>query len=104
LHILGPTDEVKQFDKARKRVKDFPSDGFHRQQYYKISAVIETRVSRAERNTKEQLKSWERQHFVKTGQISTSNDMLADPSAKVLVDRLKYCKAIGKELRKEKCL
>jgi hypothetical protein len=32
-----------------------------------------------------------------------ANNMLADPSAKVLVDRLKYCKAIGKELRKEKC-
>ena len=101
VRILGATDEVKQFDKARKRVKDFPGHHFYRQQYSYLSAVMETRISRAEREVRHQLKSWEQQQLAKTGEVSTTKDMLADPSAKLLLDRLKYCKTLAKEWRKE---
>ena len=100
--IFGPSDEVIQFDKTRKRVKDFPGDHIYRQQYSNLSAVMETRISRAERDIKQQLKSWEQKQLAKTGEVSTTNDMLADPSSKLLLDRLKYCKALAKEWRKEK--
>ena len=63
---------------------------------------METRISRAERDIKQQLKSWEQKQLAKTGEVSTTNDMLADPSLKLLLDRLKYCKALAKEWRKEK--
>ncbi len=64
---------------------------------------METRISRAETQIKQQLKSWEQQHLKFTGEVSTAKDMLADPSAKALLNKLKYCKALAKEWRKEKC-
>jgi hypothetical protein len=66
--------------------------------------MMETRISRAEREIKKQLNSWEKQQLTKTGEVSTTKEMLADPSAKFLLDRLKYCKTLAKEWRKEKCL
>ena len=78
VRILGATDEVKQFDKPRKRVKDFPGHHFYRQQYSYLSAVMETRISRAEREVRHQLKSWEQQQLAKMGEVSTTKDMLAD--------------------------
>jgi hypothetical protein len=99
---LGPTDEVKQFDRARKRLKDYPRNTCFREQYTHISAVIETRISRAERQFKQQLKSWEQQHLKSTGDVSTAEDMLANPSTKNLLDKVKYCKTLAKDLRKEK--
>ena len=104
LRILGPTDEVKRFDKARKRVKDCLEDPFCRKQYSHLSAVMETRISRAERGFKQQLKSWEQQQLIRTGVVATTKDMLADPSAKSLLDKLKHCKALAKEWQKEKYL
>ena len=104
VRILGATDDVKQFDKVRKRVKDFLGHNFFRQQYSYQSAVIGTRISCAERELRHQLRSWEQQQLIKTGEVSTTKNMLADPLAKLLLDRLKYCKTLANKWRKEKCL
>ena len=48
-HILGATDEVKQFDKVRKQVKDYPGHHFYCQQYSHLSTVMKTRISLAKR-------------------------------------------------------
>jgi hypothetical protein len=101
LCILGSTDEVKQFDKARKQVKDCPEDPFHHERYNNISAVMQTKISRAERSFREQLKSWEHEHLTKTGVVSTTKDMLADPLAKRVLGQLKICKVLAKEWKKE---
>jgi hypothetical protein len=97
---LGPTDEVKQFDRARKRLKDYPQNMCFREQYTHILAAIETRVSCAKRQFKQQLKLWEQKHLKSTGDVSTAEDMLANPSTKNLLDKVKYC---GEGLAKEKC-
>ena len=85
-------------------VTDFPGHHFYRQQYSYLSALMEMRISRAEREVRHQLKLWEQQQLAKTGEVSTTKDMLADSPAKLLLDRLKYCKTLANEWRKEKCL
>ena len=102
LHILGRTNEVKRFDRARKLLKNSPRNEYLQKQYFEISAVMETRISRAESKIKEELKSWEKQHLRLTGDVSTATDMLGNPHAKMLLDKLKYCKSLAIEWQKEK--
>lgn len=94
--ILGQTKEVLKYDKARKRIKASPNNDNYLQDYLDNLALMETRVSREQRITKERLKIWERQHFDQYCKLPTSQDMLSDPAAKLLMDKLKYCKAIGR--------
>jgi hypothetical protein len=65
---------------------------------------METRISHAERGFKQQLKLWEQQQLIRTGMVAMMKDMLADPSVKSLLDKLKHCKALAKEWQKEKYL
>ena len=62
---------------------------------------METRISCTERGFKQQLKSWEQQQLTRTGVVSMTKDMLADPSVKFLLDKLKHCKALAKEWQKQ---
>ena len=102
LYILGRTDEVKRFDQARKLLKNSPRNEYLQKQHFEISAVMETRISRAESKIKEKLKSWEKQHLRLTEDVSTATDMFGNPHAKMLLNKLKYCKSLAIEWRKEK--
>ena len=92
--VLGITTEVLQFDKARKKLKANRNNEDLIQAYLYITAVMETRVSQAHTNIKTQLKELEQQYFRNCGKLPTSKEILKDPVSKLLVDKLKYCKAL----------
>jgi hypothetical protein len=85
---------VLQFDKARKRLKDSPNNNDLIKAYLHIFKVMETSVSQAQANSKRQLKEIEQQYFRSHGKLPTSKHMLKDPTSKLLIDKLKYCKAL----------
>jgi hypothetical protein len=95
------TEEVLRFDKARKRLKASPNNNDLIQAYLHISAVMETRVSQSQSNSKRQLKKIEQQYFKSHGKLPTSKDMLQDPTSKLLIDKLKHCKALVDQWKKE---
>jgi hypothetical protein len=70
LRIHGSTDEVKQFDKVSKQVKECPEDPFHCERCKRILAVMQTRISHPDRSFRKQLKLWEHEHLTKTGMIA----------------------------------
>ncbi|CAB4035866.1 Hypothetical predicted protein [Paramuricea clavata] len=100
--VLGITEEVLQFDKARKRLKDSPNNNDLIKAYLHVFKVMETSVSRAQANSKRQLKEIEQQYFRSRGKLPTSKDMLKDPTSKLLIDKLKYCKALVDQWKEEK--
>ena len=100
--VLGITTEVLQFDKARKKLKASPNNEDLIQAYLYITAVMEIRVSQAHTNIKTQLKEVEQQYFRNCGKLPTSKEILKDPVSKLLVDKLKYCKALVDGWKKEK--
>ena len=100
--VLGITTEALQFDKARKKLKASRNNEDLIQAYLYITAVMETRVSQAHTNIKTQLKELEQQYFRNCGKLPMSKEILTDPVSKLLVDKLKYCKALVDGWKKEK--
>jgi cob(I)alamin adenosyltransferase len=95
------TEEVLRFDKARKRLKASPKDNDLIKAYLQIAAVMEIRVSQSQSNTKQQLKNIEQQYFSSHGKLPTSREILKDPAAKLLIDKLKHCQALVDQWKKE---
>ena len=56
--------------------------------------MITKKTLQAQSNFKKQLKEKEHQYFTKCGQLPTANNMLKDPNFKLLMNKLKYCKAL----------
>ena len=98
--VLGPSDEVNRFDKARTRLKNHPSHKDKQENYCDQLALMETRISREMRKTKEQLKTWEQQHFSNCSELPSYQDMLSNATVKLLLDKIKHSKAIFNEFRK----
>ena len=94
--ILGITIEVAQFDKARQRHKQWPKNNFYFEEYMDKLADMETKVSKQQHQFRDQLAAqWEQEFFVKNNcKVATQNDIASSPPAKLLVDKLKYAKAI----------
>jgi hypothetical protein len=101
-YILGLTEEVSQFDKARKRLRTSPNNSYLIKEYLDILPVMETNISHEQSRIKQQLRQREQQHFDKTGKLLTSKTLLKDPTSKLLMDKLKYCKALVDQWKLEK--
>ena len=100
--ILGLTEEVLQFDTARKRLRTSPNNSDLIKQYLDVLPVMETQVSREQSAIKQQLRQREQQHFSRTGKLQTSIDLQEDETSKLLMDKLKYCKALADQWKLEK--
>lgn len=94
-YILGITTEVAQFDKARQRHKQWPKNSFYFEEYMDKLADMEIKVYKQQQQFRDQLAQWEREFFIKNNcKVATQNDIASSPPAKLLVDKLKYAKAI----------
>ena len=87
------SDEQQQLQ-GKKKLKASRNNEDLIQAYLYITAVTETRVSQAHTNIKTQLKEVEQQYFRNCGKLPTSKEILKDPVSKLLVDKLKHCKAL----------
>ncbi len=65
---------------------------------------MRTKISQEQSTIKQQLRQREQQHFDKTGKLLTSKTLLKDPTSKLLMDKLKYCKALVDQWKLEKKL
>ncbi|CAB3995245.1 Hypothetical predicted protein [Paramuricea clavata] len=83
-YILGLTEELSD------------------KKYLDILPVMETKISQEQSRIKQQLRQREQQHFDKTGKLLTSKTLLKDPTSKLLMDKLKYCKALVDQWKLEK--
>ena len=59
---------------------------------------METRISHELQKTKEQLKIWEQQDFSNCSELPSYQDMLANATARLLLNKIKHSKAIFNEL------
>ena len=99
--VLGMTEEVLRFDKARKSLKTSPNTKTMKEAYLHISAVMETRISQAQTSSKQQMKEIEKEFFKNNGKLPTSQTLLKDPTVNSLTNKLKYCKALEQQWREE---
>ena len=94
--VLGNTEDVSAFDKARKQTKSKPGDKFLHQSYMDKLAVIQTRVSKKKRELGTEIEEWEKRYFEKNNHLPTYDDLLADPVMKKILNQIKTAKAILK--------
>ena len=99
--VLGLTDEVKKFDKARQRHKEY-LDNQTLNAYQDILGIIQTRISKKNTELKEQLKEWEMQYFSQKNRLPTSKDVTSDNKANLLMNKMAYSKALMKSWRGQK--
>ena len=92
--ILGLSEEVMRFDKARVQLKSSPNNSKLINQYLDILTIIKRILCQEQSNLKRQLKEKEHQYFTKFGRLPTTNNMLKDPTFKLLTNKLRYCKAL----------
>jgi hypothetical protein len=88
-YILGLTEDVLQFDKARKELRASPQNTELINKYLNVLPVMETKLLHEQTNIKQQLKNIERQHVHKNGTLLTTKTLLKDPTSKLLMDKLK---------------
>ena len=101
-YILGQIDEVFQFDKARKCLRASPNNITVINTYTNILPIMESKISQKQTKIKQQLKNLEHQYFEKTGKLLTSQLLTKDPKSKLLMDKMKYCKALVTQWKREK--
>ena len=101
-YILGLTEDVLQFDKARKELRASPQNTELINKYLHVLPVMETKLLHEQTNIKQQLKNIERQHVHKNGTLLTTKTLLKDPTSKLLMDKLKYCKALTDQWKVER--
>ena len=59
--VLGKSNEVLEFDKARQQHKRFPSDKFFLDKFMKRVAVMEVKILKQEHLLRAELGQWEKQ-------------------------------------------
>ena len=99
--ILGSTEEVKKFDKARKQLKENRHSKDLQNEYFYNVALMQTRISWEITRAKQQLKTWEKQYFTKHCKLPSSQDMLSKPTTKQLIDKIRFSKTVFSMLKKE---
>ena len=62
-------------------------------------AIIETRLSSKLRQLQRQLDQWEKEFFVNNSKTANPNDIESSRPAKLLIDQIKYSKAIFKTFK-----
>ena len=92
--VLGKSNEVLEFDKARQQHKRFPSDKFFLDKFMKRVAVMEVKILKQEHLLRAELGQWEKDFYLKNNKVATQ--------AKALRDKLKYAKAILMKIRNRK--
>jgi galactokinase len=98
--VMAKTNEVMQFDKARQKYKQFPADKLYYDAFMRKVAVMETSVSKQQRETRVKLSQWERDFFINNNcKVATEKDIAACSHAQLLRNKLKYAKAILSKLR-----
>ena len=97
--VLGNSNEVSHFDKRRQRHKQWPKNKDYLEEYMAQLAIIETRLSSKLRQLQQQLGQWEKDFFVNNSKTANSNDIESSPPAKLLIDQIKYAKAISKRFK-----
>ncbi len=63
---------------------------------------MESKISQEKTKTKKQLKKIEYEYLENTGKLLTSRQLMTDPTSKLCMDKIKYCKALVYEWRLEK--
>ena len=104
--VLGKSAEVLEFDKARQKHKQSPSDKFILDKFMKRVAVMEVKISKQERLLRAELGQWEKDFYLKlkNNKVATQKDTAACLNAKALRlrNKLKYAKAIPMKVRNKK--
>ena len=100
--VLGKSAEILEFDKARQKHKQSPSDKFILDKFMKRVAVMEVKISKQERLLRAELGQWEKDFYLKNNKVATQEDITACIHAKALRNKLKYAKAILMKVRNKK--
>ena len=100
--VLGKSNEVLEFDKARQQHKRFPSDKFFLDKFMKRVAVMEVKILKQEHLLRAELGQWEKDFYLKNNKVATQEDITTCLQAKALRDKLKYAKAILMKIRNRK--
>jgi hypothetical protein len=87
--VLGKSAEVLEFDKARQKDKQSPSDKFILDKFMKRVAVmeLEVKISKQERLLRAELGQWEKDFYLKlkNNKVATQEDIAACLNAKALI-------------------
>ena len=94
--ILGNTDDVIEFDRARKNAKTRRQDKFLLDNYMHKLAVIQTRLSKKKRELEKDIEDWEKNYFNLNNNLPTYDDLIADSVMKDKLKQIKTAKVIMK--------
>lgn len=96
--VLGPTSDVIDFDKARQIHKKYPHDRDHYNAYMKTLAILNTKVSSAERILKADIKAWEEKYYAEHKcQLPTLDNY--NSSMKMKLKKLRLAKELLRKFR-----
>lgn len=96
--VLGPTQEVKNVDQARRRHKSKPNNKDAANDYLDKLALVQSKVLGEHRKLKKRFDEWEREFFVAHNcTLALPEDIKSDPEATELMKQIKYAKALLKE-------
>ena len=95
-NILGITDDVIEFDRARKNAKAQRQNQFLLDKYMHKLAVIQTRVSKKKRALEKDIEDWEKNYFILNNNLPTYDNLVADSVIKNKLKQIETAKAIMK--------
>ena len=89
--LLGDTDTLKKFDKARSRLKDSPNSKVLITNYEQSLAKIQTETLGLYNRLSKQFKEWEKNYFMAHDKEPTMSDV-SNSNKKELFDKVQKCK------------
>ena len=89
--LLGDTDALKKFDKARSRLKDSPNSKVLITNYEQSLAKIQTETLGLYNRLSKQFKEWEKDYFMAHDKEPTISDV-SSSNKKELFDKVQKCK------------
>ena len=95
--VLGQTPAVADFDKARKMHKEHPKNRVYYDNYMAKLAVLETKISHAQRLLKDNITAWEEKYYTENGQLPQLDQY--DSPMKTKVKKVQHAKALLMKFR-----
>jgi hypothetical protein len=95
-YILGNTDDVIEFDRARKNAKNRRQDKFLLDNYMHKLAIIQTKVSKKKGELEKDIEDWEKNYFISNNNLPTYDNLVADSVMKDKLKQIETAKVIMK--------
>ena len=94
LKIIGPSKQLKQFDKIRKLTKAIPDNQKYSTEYVKLKRALSIKIADFRARAISWIKTWQNQIFADTIEEPTFEDVQQDESASIVNEKLNLAEKI----------